>query len=98
MLNFGFLLIMVDDAQEWGRKRILMLCMRKGKAVKFSIRFVISNEAKPTFEIIVSSSNKNAMNRTYREDFLKGIYVGYAIKQIGKHDGGVKYKIIAEEE
>lgn len=188
MLNFGFLLIMADDAQEWGRKRISELYVKQtsnyefdsitpsfdikkstykglsgekeinihkftvkeqfkfpkgevdnlkgilaslirqregyqeifrdgqdtakrnfifekncdvvyeeSKAVKFSIRFVISNEAKPTFEISVSSSNKNAMNKTYGEEFLKKIYVGYGVNQIDKHEDAVKYEITEEE-
>ncbi len=35
MLNFAFLLIVVDDAQEWGRKRISELYVNKGLEYKF---------------------------------------------------------------
>ena len=188
MLNFGFLLIMADDAQEWGRKRISELYVKQNsnyefdsimpsfdikkstykglsgekeidihkftvkeqfrfpkgelnnlkeileslirqrndyqeifrdgqdtakrnfvfekncdviceesKAVKFSVRFVISNDAKPTFEIIVSSSNKTAL-KTYGEPFLKEIYKEYGVKQIGKDENSIKYEIAAEDE
>lgn len=35
MLNFAFLLIMVDDAQEWGRKRISELYVKKKSEYEF---------------------------------------------------------------
>lgn len=189
MLNFAFLLIMADDAQEWGRKRISELYVRQSsnyefdsitpsfdvkkstyksafgekeidihkftakeqfkfpkgesenlkgilaslmrqsngyqeifrdgqdtakrnfvfikncdvlyeesKAVKFSVHFEISNEEKPVFEVTVSSNNKNAVNQTYNEKFLKEIYKGYCVKQKEKHTNEVTYDIAFEEE
>lgn len=189
MLNFGFLLIMADDAQEWGRKRISELYVKQSsnyefdsitpsfdikkgiyrtsneekeidihkftikeqfkfpkgelenlkgilaslikqrngyqeifrdgqdtakrnfifekkcdvvydenKAVKFSISFTVSNDTKPTFEIVVLSANKTAMTKTYADNFLKEIYEGYNIKQINKSDDGVRYELIDQEE
>lgn len=188
MLNFGFLLIMADDAQEWGRKRISELYVKQNsnyefdsitpsfdikkstykgvsgekeidihkftvkeqfkfpkgelnnlkeilvslmtqrngyqeifrdgqdtakrnfifekncdvvcdesKTVKFSVRFVISNEAKPTFDIALSSSNKTAL-KNYGETFLKEVYKGYEIKQIEKDENIIKYEIDAKDE
>src|SRR5699024_2685009 len=35
MLNFAFLLIMVDDAQEWGRKRISELYVKQNSNYEF---------------------------------------------------------------
>lgn len=35
MMNFSFLLIMVDDAQEWGRKRISELYVKKSSSYQF---------------------------------------------------------------
>lgn len=189
MLNFGFLLIMADDAQEWGRKRISELYVKKSsnyefdsitpsfevkqstykslhgeekidihkfsvkeefkfpkgelenlkgilsslmkqsngyqeifrdgqdtakrnfifekncdvsyeesKVVKFSICFVISNEEKPRFELTVSSTNKNAINKIYEKSFLEKIYKGYTINQVAKRENEIKYEIAIEEE
>lgn len=189
MLNFGFLLIMADDAQEWGRKRLSELYVKQSsnykfdsitpsfddkkstykslygekeisihkftakeqftfpkgesenlkgilsslmkqsngyqeifrdgqdtakrnfifekncdviyeesKAVKFNVRFVISNEEKPAFEVTISSVNKKAVKEMYGADFLKGIYKGYKVNRIDQNDNEAKYEITIEEE
>ena len=188
MLNFGFLLIMADDAQEWGRKRISELYVKKnsnyefdsitpsfntkrsvykgangekeidihkfsvrekfkfqkgekknlqgilfslikqrngyqeifrdgqdtakrnfvfekrcdiefedGKLVKFGVHFVISNDAKPTFKIEVSSAQKKNVEKSYAEAFFKEIYSGYNVSQIEKNEDSAMYEIIADE-
>lgn len=191
MLNFAFLLIMADDAQEWGRKRISELYVNqksnyefdsitptfdvkdstyksiygeetikvhrfatkeqftfpkdeldnlKGilqklmkqsvgyqeifrdgqdtakrnfifekccnityeatRAVEFKVCFIISNEEKPSFEVTVSSASKNAVNKTYNEEFLKSIYKDYEVTLVEKSDNEneAKYSISSKEE
>ena len=51
MLSFAFLLIVVDDAQEWGRKRISELYVNKDSTYEF-ISIV------PTFDIGESDHGK----------------------------------------
>lgn len=191
MLNFAFLLIMADDAQEWGRKRISELYVNqksnyefdsitptfdvkdstyksiygeekikvhkfatkeqftfpkdeldnlKGilqklmkqsvgyqeifrdgqdtakrnfifekccnvtyeatKAVKFKVCFIISNEEKPSFEVTVSSTSKEAVNKKYIEAFFKSIYKDYEVTLVEKREdeNEAKYSISSKEE
>ena len=185
MLNFAFLLIMVDDAQEWGRKRISELyvkqnsnyefssivpyfCVKKSpygdkeieihrfvakeqfkfpkgevdnlkdilsslmrqskgyeeifrdgqdtakrnfifekkcdvvyeesKAVTFHVEFVISNDEKPTFLVIVSSANTSAVNKKYSVDFLRGVYLGCEVELLNASDSEARYRIFNKDE
>lgn len=91
------------DGQDTAKRNFIFekncdVLYEESKAVKFSIRFVISNEEKPTFELTVSSASKNAINKTYGEIFLQEIYKGYKINQIEKQDNEVKYEITIEDE
>lgn len=184
MLNFAFLLIMVDDAQEWGRKRIselyvnqnsnyefesiapyfdtkkwahgdeeitihkfvvkeqfkfpkgeldnlkgiLSSLMRQSKgyeeifrdgqdtakrnfvfekncdviyeeskAVKFSLKFIISNDEKPVFSVNISSANKTAVEKTYGENFLKKVYTNCIIVKKSGGDNEANYEVSTKE-
>lgn len=59
MLNFAFLLIIVDDSQEWGRKRIGELYVKTKTKYEF-------NEIKPSFDIGVLEIEKNGKNKTIK--------------------------------
>lgn len=185
MLNFAFLLIMVDDAQEWGRKRISELYVKQNsnyefdsivphfgvgesvhdgqkidihkfiakeefkfpkgeldnlqgilaslmrqskgyqeifrdgqdtakrnfifekncdviyedsKAVTFKVKFVISNEEKPTFSVVVSSANTKAVTKLYSNDFLSKVFVDCEVNQIQKYDNEVTYEVVTKED
>ena len=185
MLNFAFLLIMVDDAQEWGRKRISELYVKQNsnyefgsivpyfnvtkcihgteeinihkfvakeqfkfpegemdnlkgilvslmlqskgyeeifrdgqdtakrnfifekncdviyeesKAVTFKVKFVISNEEKPTFCVTVSSANTTSVTTTYNQKFLEGIYKDCDILVQNSNDSEAAYEVVAKNE
>jgi len=57
MLNFAFLLIIVDDSQEWGRKRIGELYVKTKTNYEF-------HEIKPNFNIEELEIEKNGKKRT----------------------------------
>lgn len=189
MLNFSFLLIMMDDAQEWGRKRISELYVKqkssyefksiapyfdtkasshneelrihkfavhekftfpdgeldnlkgllsslmkqskgyeeifrdgqdtakrnfifekqceviyeKNKAVTFYVKFVISNEEKPSFEVTVKSANEADIKLDFDADFFRKVYADCKISATDDIEGAspvdkATYKIETKNE
>lgn len=70
------------------------------RAVEFRVCFIISNEEKPSFEVTVSSLNKNSVSKIYNEDFLRPIYRDYKVTLLDKNksETEAKYGITSEEE
>lgn len=56
------------DGQETAKRNFIFekycnITYEASKAVEFRVCFIISNEEKPSFEVTVSSSSKNAVNK-----------------------------------
>lgn len=93
------------DGQDTAKRNFIFekycnITYEASKAVEFRVCFLISNEEKPSFEVTISSSSKNAVNKTYNIDFLQSVYKDYKIILLDKNQNETeaKYSITSEEE